>query len=86
MMNYLFYPCSTLAAHTNTRVLELLVLRNSRIPSKILEFLSLVSSPDLRFLSSPDLIGGSRSKFHLKFRHCEGVKQREQSHSRLNKT
>ena len=33
-MNYLFYPCGTLAAfcHTNTRVLELLVLRNSRIP------------------------------------------------------
>ena len=29
-MNYLFYPCGTLAAHTNTRVLEL--LGNSRIP------------------------------------------------------
>ena len=32
-MNYLFYPCSTLAAHTNTTILELLVLRNSKIPS-----------------------------------------------------
>ena len=34
-MNYLFYPCGTLAAfcHTNTTILELLVLRNSRIPS-----------------------------------------------------
>ena len=29
-----FYPCGTLAAfyHTNTRVLELLVLSNSKIP------------------------------------------------------
>ena len=32
-MNYLFYPCGTLAAHTNTTILELLVLRNSKIPS-----------------------------------------------------
>ena len=30
-----FYPCGTLAAfcHTNTTILELLVLRNSKIPS-----------------------------------------------------
>ncbi|MCI7446702.1 hypothetical protein [Campylobacter sp.] len=27
-----FYPCGTLAAHTNTTILELLVLGNSRIP------------------------------------------------------
>ena len=34
-MNYLFYPCGTSKAisHTRRRVLELPVLRNSKIPS-----------------------------------------------------
>ena len=41
-MNYLFYPCAAAKAisHTRTRVLELLVLRNFKFPSKNLEFLA----------------------------------------------
>ncbi|MDY3246525.1 hypothetical protein [Campylobacter sp.] len=35
-MNYLFYPCATTKAisHTSATILELLVLRNSKFPSK----------------------------------------------------
>ncbi|MDY4446447.1 hypothetical protein, partial [Campylobacter sp.] len=39
-MNFVFYPCATAKAisHTSATILELLVLRNSKFPSKNLEF------------------------------------------------